>query len=48
MLSYYRGYTSDFKHINPCKTGVIEKLFTTIYHATHRLKNGLTPMCIHT
>ena len=45
MLSYYRGYTSDFKHINPYKTGVIGK---TIYHATHRLKNGLTPMCIHT
>ena len=26
MLSYYRGYTSDFKHINPCKTGVTDKI----------------------
>jgi len=26
MLSYYRGYTSDFKYINPCKIGVADKI----------------------
>lgn len=36
MLSYYRGYTSDFKHINPCKTGVIDKIIYN-YLSRHTL-----------
>ena len=36
MLSYYRGYTSDFKHINPRKTGVIDKIIYN-YLSRHTL-----------